>query len=116
MGNCSGVTVRGPVILKLKRKADIMNARKASTNEVTPHHTHKTKIIEQDDARKRKIEVVHTWLEVIPNKMHKHGGKVLLRKRTNTGNVNTTYVGREKKCKEVVAEYKSRDQFGDPTK
>ena len=66
-------------------------------NETTPQYRQKKKYIEQEKKRKNSLRVTHTWVELTPDKTHKFGGKVVLRRQLNNGNVHTIYLGREKK-------------------
>lgn len=77
--------------------------------DVTPEHLHRVKLIKQDEERKANAVVKKQWIEVMPDRMSKFGGKVILLSQMGNGNVHSYYLGRHGKGgKEAIDAYKKK--------
>lgn len=72
----------------------------------TVQHQDRLKRAAEREQRKKLSVIKEEWVEITPDKRHRNGGKVLLKRRLVNGNVHSVYVGREAFCTEFLKSMK----------
>ena len=77
---------------------------------LTPEHKGRKRYAEAEAERKRTLEVVKEWVEVV-KRYPQENGKVILRTQTNHGHTYSRYEGKESNCKDYLAKMEKEGKY-----